>query len=122
MTALHVVAPGGASTLQDLGRPGYGRFGVPEAGAMDRLALRLANRIVGNADTEACVEFAMMGGTYAAPDGGCRIADCLLGRQGCRGIWRRRSRRHFNSGGGLRRRGRRRVVTVRHSGLINPFV
>ena len=74
MTTLRVVTPGGASTLQDLGRPGYGRYGVPEAGAMDRLALRLANRIVGHAEDEACVEFAMMGGTYEAPDGGCRIA------------------------------------------------
>ena len=74
MTALRIVAPGGGSTVQDLGRPGFGRFGVPEAGAMDRLALRLANRIVGNAEDEACVEFAMVGGTYAAPDGGCRIA------------------------------------------------
>ena len=74
MTALGIVTPGGAATLQDFGRPGYGRYGVPEAGAMDRLALRLANCIVGNAETEACIEFAMVGGTYAAPESGCRIA------------------------------------------------
>lgn len=74
MTALRVVAPGGAATLQDLGRRGYGRYGVAEAGAMDALALRLANRLVGNADGEACVEFALRGGTYEAVDGGCRVA------------------------------------------------
>ncbi len=74
MTALRIVTPGGASSLQDLGRPGYARHGVTEAGAMDGLALRLANRVVGHAEGEACIEFAMMGGTYEALDGGCRVA------------------------------------------------
>ena len=74
MTALRVTSPGGASTIQDFGRPGYQRYGVPEAGAMDRLALRIANRLVGNAEEEACIEFAMLGGAYEAVDGGCRIA------------------------------------------------
>lgn len=74
MTALRVIAPGGASTIQDYGRPGYQRYGVSEAGAMDRLALRIANRLVGNAEDEACIEFAMLGGTYQAIDGPCRVA------------------------------------------------
>ena len=30
MTALRIVGPGGISTIQDLGRPGYQRFGVPD--------------------------------------------------------------------------------------------
>ena len=74
MTGLRVVTPGGASTIQDLGRPGYGRYGVPEAGAMDRLSLRLANRLVGNAEDEACIEFALTGGSYEVVDGPCRIS------------------------------------------------
>ncbi len=74
MTTLRIVTSGGASTIQDLGRPGYGRHGVSEAGAMDGLALRLANRLVDNADGEACVEFALMGGSYEATDGSCRVA------------------------------------------------
>ena len=74
MTALGIVTPGGASTIQDLGRPGYGRYGVPEAGAMDGLSLRLANRLVGNPEGEACVEFALIGGSYEALHGPCRIA------------------------------------------------
>lgn len=74
MSALRVTAPGGASTIQDRGRPGYQRYGVPEAGAMDRLALRIANRLVGNDEDEACIEFAMVGGAYEALDGGCRVA------------------------------------------------
>ena len=74
MTALHVTSPGGASTIQDYGRPGYQRYGVPESGAMDRLALRIANRLVGNEENEACIEFAMLGGAYEAVDCGCRVA------------------------------------------------
>lgn len=74
MTTLRIVTSGGVSTIQDLGRPGYGRYGVPEAGAMDGLALHLANRLVDNAEGEACVEFALMGGSYEAVDGSCRVA------------------------------------------------
>ncbi|MGI4765188.1 MAG: biotin-dependent carboxyltransferase family protein, partial [Janthinobacterium lividum] len=74
MTLLRIVAPGGGATLQDLGRPGYARFGVAEAGAMDGAALRLANRLVGNGEDEACIEFALAGGHYEVVDGTCRIA------------------------------------------------
>jgi biotin-dependent carboxylase-like uncharacterized protein len=53
---LEVVRPGLATTVQDLGRPGYGRFGVSVSGAMDHLAHRLANHLVGNAGTAAALE------------------------------------------------------------------
>jgi len=53
---LEVVRPGLLTTVQDLGRPGLGRFGVSPAGAMDPLALRLANRLVGNDDGAAALE------------------------------------------------------------------
>ena len=43
-------------TVQDLGRPGLGRFGVSPGGAMDALALRVANRLVGNPDGAAALE------------------------------------------------------------------
>ena len=74
MTLLRIVAPGGGATLQDLGRPGYARYGVPEAGAMDGPALRLANRLVGNEEAEACIEFALTGGGFEVVDGSCRVA------------------------------------------------
>jgi biotin-dependent carboxylase-like uncharacterized protein len=45
---IEVVAPGPLTTVQDLGRPGFGSWGVPEGGALDRAALRSANRAVGN--------------------------------------------------------------------------
>jgi len=53
---LIVVAPGLQSTLQDLGRPGYAELGVAEAGALDRGALRQANRLAGNAASAAVIE------------------------------------------------------------------
>ncbi len=51
------VLDGGLSTtVQDLGRYGYERFGVPVAGAMDSFALRAANRLVGNRPGAAALE------------------------------------------------------------------
>ena len=38
--AVKVLNPGLATTVQDLGRPGYFHLGIPIGGAMDRLALR----------------------------------------------------------------------------------
>jgi antagonist of KipI len=43
-------------TVQDSGRYGYQRFGMPESGPMDWWAFRAANRLVGNALDEACLE------------------------------------------------------------------
>src|ERR1700674_3356140 len=45
---IDVVKPGFATTVQDLGRPGYYHLGIPLSGAMDRFALRAANLLVGN--------------------------------------------------------------------------
>lgn len=43
-----VVKPGPQSTVQDLGRVGYLHMGMPQAGAQDPLALKLANQLAGN--------------------------------------------------------------------------
>src|SRR5581483_125542 len=56
-----VLRPGWLTTIQDLGRPGYQRFGMPVGGAMDPMALRLANRLVGNADSAAALEMTVQG-------------------------------------------------------------
>jgi KipI family sensor histidine kinase inhibitor len=53
---LTVVAPGLYSSLQDLGRPGLMALGVAGAGALDRAALRQANRLVGNSAGSAAIE------------------------------------------------------------------
>src|SRR5690606_2310476 len=52
--ALTVESTGLQTLFQDLGRPGYTGMGVSASGALDRGALRRANRIVGNpSDTPA---------------------------------------------------------------------
>jgi biotin-dependent carboxylase-like uncharacterized protein len=61
MPALHVHRPGLLTTVQDLGRPGMGRFGVSPSGAMDPLALRVANRLVDNPDGAAALEITAVG-------------------------------------------------------------
>ncbi|MCK0198168.1 biotin-dependent carboxyltransferase family protein [Ancylobacter sp. 6x-1] len=63
-----VVKPGLATTVQDLGRPGYYHLGLPISGAMDRLALIAANRLVGNEDGAAALEAVFLGPelTFAA--------------------------------------------------------
>ena len=46
----------GISSLQDLGRPGYQSQGIGESGAMDRLALRVANSLLGNDENIGAIE------------------------------------------------------------------
>ena len=49
------------TTVQDLGRPGYQRYGVPWSGAADPASLVFANRAVGNPDGAAGLECTLMG-------------------------------------------------------------
>lgn len=58
---LRVVTPGLLTTVQDLGRPKFQRFGMPVSGAMDQIALRAANRLVGNPDGAAGLEITLLG-------------------------------------------------------------
>lgn len=59
--SVKVISPGIATTIQDLGRPGNYHLGIPMGGAMDRLALRAANLLVGNDEGAACLEAVFMG-------------------------------------------------------------
>ena len=59
--ALRVQRAGILSTLQDLGRYGYQRFGVPVGGVMDEYSHRLANLVVGNDEREATLEVTLLG-------------------------------------------------------------
>lgn len=61
---LHALAPAHFTTIQDLGRVGWRRFGLTGSGAMDPEALALANALVGNPVEAACVEFAHAGGDW----------------------------------------------------------
>lgn len=58
---IHVLHPGLLTTVQDLGRPGFRRFGVPVSGALDSLSLRIANLLVGNPQDAAGLEITLYG-------------------------------------------------------------
>jgi len=64
---IEILEPGLLATLQDLGRPGAASVGVSTSGALDRAALRTANRLVGNAEDAAAIEVTM-GGFRATAD------------------------------------------------------
>ena len=59
--AIKVIKPGLSTTVQDLGRPGYYHIGIPFSGGMDRLALRAANLLGGNAEDAAVLEATFLG-------------------------------------------------------------
>jgi antagonist of KipI len=58
---LEVVKPGVLSTLQDMGRRGQQHLGIVPGGAMDTVAHRLANALVGNPSDEATLEVTLIG-------------------------------------------------------------
>jgi urea carboxylase len=61
--AIEVLEGGTQTTIQDYpGRTGYWNVGVPPSGPMDHLSFRIANRLVGNCEGEAGIEFATVGG------------------------------------------------------------
>ena len=58
---IEVLNGGLLTTVQDLGRVGYQRYGVPVAGAADAASLRAANFLVGNEPGAAALECTAMG-------------------------------------------------------------
>ncbi|MFJ8257179.1 biotin-dependent carboxyltransferase family protein [Peribacillus asahii] len=61
MEFVKVIKPGLLTTVQDLGRYKYRTFGVSVSGAMDKLSLRMANILVGNAESAAGLEATLIG-------------------------------------------------------------
>lgn len=57
----NIVEAGLHTTVQDLGRYGYQRFGVPVSGAMDSFAFKTANALIGNPETAAGLEMTALG-------------------------------------------------------------
>ncbi len=56
-----VLDPGTLTTVQDLGRYGFQRYGVPVSGAMDGFALRAGNLLVGNHEGAPSLEMTIAG-------------------------------------------------------------
>jgi antagonist of KipI len=67
MNLIQVQAPGLLTTVQDLGREGFGPLGVSASGAADPISLRLGNRLVGNPEEAAGLEMTLLGGTFVFP-------------------------------------------------------
>jgi len=61
MPSILIQDAGPQTTVQDLGRRGSLRVGIPPSGPMDREAFLLANRLVGNADDAAGLECTFTG-------------------------------------------------------------
>lgn len=64
--SLLVVRIGAGATLQDGGRTGYRRFGVPPGGAFDRESLALGNALLGNPPDAPAIEMTLLGGIFEA--------------------------------------------------------
>jgi len=60
---IEIKNPGLLTTIQDIGRYGYQKYGVIVSGAMDSLSLRIANLLVGNDEHEATLEITLYGTT-----------------------------------------------------------
>ncbi len=61
MKQFSVLAPGAYTTVQDAGRFGFQKMGVPVSGALDRFALAAANLLLGNPPGDAVLEITVMG-------------------------------------------------------------
>ncbi|MFI9251009.1 biotin-dependent carboxyltransferase family protein [Streptomyces sp. NPDC053069] len=69
---LAVVRSGALTTVQDRGRRGHAHLGVPRSGALDAPAMRLANRLLGNAPDAAVLETTLTG-CALRPDRGVTV-------------------------------------------------
>lgn len=72
-SALEVLATGPQALVTDHGRPGHAHLGVPPSGALDRPALDLANRLLGNPAGTAGLEL-LLGGARLRARGAVTVA------------------------------------------------
>ncbi len=61
MKVFQVLKHGFFTTVQDLGRYGYLKYGVAISGAMDSFSMIVANLLVGNNPNDACLEITLIG-------------------------------------------------------------
>ncbi|WP_424812784.1 biotin-dependent carboxyltransferase family protein [Roseococcus sp. YIM B11640] len=72
--SLRILEGGLFTTVQDLGRHGHQRLGVPPSGALDPVSLRTANMILGNPPGMAALEMCRFGGTLEVEAESVRVA------------------------------------------------
>jgi len=62
--SLTVLDRGLFTTIQDKGRVGYRKFGIPVSGVMDEVSFLSANKLVGNPENTPVLECTLKGGKY----------------------------------------------------------
>lgn len=72
--SLRMLSPGLSTTVQDLGRPGFQRLGVSVGGALDPVAFRGANALVGNPHNTGALEAIYTGPSFAVEADDARLA------------------------------------------------
>lgn len=72
--SLTIISPGMLTTVQDGGRQGWLRYGVPASGAMDAVSLEIANRLIGNPPSTAALEVTLGGFTVRSETDRIRLA------------------------------------------------
>lgn len=68
-TELEIVSPGAFASIQDAGRRGFRRIGVPWAGVLDRRLMRIANALAGQPEDAPVIE-CFDGGLHVVAHGG----------------------------------------------------
>jgi biotin-dependent carboxylase-like uncharacterized protein len=61
MKVFKTIKPGMFTTIQDLGRYGHLKYGVPISGAMDPYSMIMANLLVENNPNDSCIEMTLIG-------------------------------------------------------------
>ncbi|WP_337998085.1 biotin-dependent carboxyltransferase family protein [Oleispirillum naphthae] len=74
MAQIRIHRPGPLTTVQDRGRFGFQALGIPTAGAADGFSFRLGNRLLGNPDGAAALEYWVIGPEVEALDAPVRLA------------------------------------------------
>ncbi|PLX70410.1 MAG: hypothetical protein C0602_06250 [Denitrovibrio sp.] len=72
--SLKILNPGLLSSVQDMGRIGYRRFGVPKSGALHTELAVIANKLAGNAPQMPVIEFFLQGPTLTLQSGTARLS------------------------------------------------
>ena len=70
--SLEIIEVNGLATIQDSGRTGWKKFGVPTSGPMDAFAFRTANLLAGNNQNCAAIEIGLGDITF------CALHDCVI--------------------------------------------
>ncbi|MCD6322850.1 MAG: biotin-dependent carboxyltransferase family protein [Clostridiales bacterium] len=68
---IKILSPGIYSSIQDTGRRGFRRYGMPLSGAMDHYAFTAANYLLGNQPNEASIEITGQGFSCELTEDAC---------------------------------------------------